>query len=391
MGSGDEKIRNLTQKLLQAKMKGGRRVKISNLPSQLAQRVRATAANKPRKIGSPAAGNQVSARKPEIQRQPDVPNQPDATRKPDIARKPEYVKNPEPLQRPNLVAKSDRRDTAKLDLLEKIWNKVKPEEKENKLIASIMRMTHSALGAAASSFLLLDEETQELYFKFADGPVAQHLKRLHIDRQSGIAGWIARNGKPLVVNDPGKNANFYKLIDNATGFRTKSIIGVPIIINNKVAGVIEVLNRLDGKNFSREELKIMTNVANTAAITLENARMGAELLNSFKHTVRALVSLADTKESSGGGHSRRVSEYALMGATELGLSREEKQVIEYAAILHDIGKLSIADAILNKTGQLTEQDWAAIKKHPLVGYQLLKDIPLLKEASKLIYFHHERY
>ncbi len=281
--------------------------------------------------------------------------------------------------------------TSKIDLLEKLWARAKPEDKEDELITCIMRMTNDALGSSASSLILLDDKAQELYFKFADGPVGQQLKRLHISRQSGIAGWIVRNAKPLVVNDAEKNANFYKLIDDATGFKTKSIIGVPIVIGGKVIGVIEVLNKADGSDFTKQDLRTMLGVAATTAVTIETTRMNANLLNSYKGTVRALVSLADTKEASGGGHSRRVMEYALTGARELSLSKEEKQNLEYAAILHDIGKLSIPDSILNKSGDLTDEEWEMIRKHPEVGCNLLKEVPFLKEASKFILYHHERY
>lgn len=289
------------------------------------------------------------------------------------------------------VVRMPQISASRIDLLEKLWARARLEDKEDQLITCIMRMTHNALNASASSLLLLDDDSQELYFKFADGPVGQSLKRLHISRQSGIAGWIARNGKPLVVNNPEKNANFHRMIDEATGFKTRSIIGVPIVIDDKVIGVIEVLNKADGTDFTRHDLKTMMGVASTTALTIENARMNTNLLNSYKSTVGALVSLADAKETSGGGHSRRVTEYALIGAKELSLLKEEKQNIEYAAILHDIGKLSIPDSILNKTEALTDEEWQIIRKHPVTGYNLLKDIPFLKEASKLILCHHERY
>ncbi len=282
-------------------------------------------------------------------------------------------------------------NVTKIELLEKIWNRVRPEDKEDQIIACLMRMAHNALRASASSLLLLDEKNQELYFRFANGPVGQQLKRLHIGRQSGIAGWIVRNGKPLVVNNPEKNANFYKLIDNATGFKTRSIIGVPIIINRKVVGVIEVLNKTDGSDFNQHDLNTMEGVATTAAVTIESTRMNVDLLISYKGTVKALVSLADAKETSGGGHSRRVAEYALMGAHELALPKDARMAVEYAAILHDIGKLAIADEILNKAEHLTDSEWQMIRKHPVTGYNMFKDIPFLKEASKLILYHHERY
>jgi len=168
-------------------------------------------------------------------------------------------------------------------------------------------------------------------------------------------------------------------------------LGVPIIIGDKVIGVVEVLNKADGTDFTRQDLKTMMGVATTTALTIENARMNTNLLNSYKGTVRALVSLADAKETSGGGHSRRVMEYSLIGAREMSLSKEEKQNIEYAATLHDIGKLSIPDNILNKSEALTDEEWQIIRKHPAIGYNLLREIPFLKEASKLILYHHERY
>src|SRR4030042_6787015 len=192
-----------------------------------------------------------------------------------------------------------------LEMLKKIWSKVRPEEKEDQIITYIMRMVHNALNASATSLLLGDEKKQELYFKFASGPAAQKLERLHIGRQSGIAGWIVKKAKPIIVNNPEKNANFYRRIDHATGFKTKTIIGVPLIFDGKVKGVIEALNKKDGTNFTKDDLHTMIDMANITALTLESTRMNVTLLHSYNGTVKALVALADAKETSGGGHSRR--------------------------------------------------------------------------------------
>jgi HD-GYP domain-containing protein (c-di-GMP phosphodiesterase class II) len=280
----------------------------------------------------------------------------------------------------SLRKKATQVNTRKLEFLEKIWNRARPEEKDDQFITNIMRMAHNALNASASLLLIEDEKKQELFLKFADGPIERKLKRLHINRQSGIAGWIVRNGKPLIVNDAEKNKNFYILIDHATGFKTRSIIGVPLIIDNKVIGVIEVLNKLDGSDFNKNDLRILTGVATTAALAIEKVRLNMNLFNAYKHTVKALVSLADAKETSGGGHSRRVSQYALMGANIMELSAKQKETIEYAAILHDIGKLSIPDSVLNKSGTLTDEEWDLIRRHPVVGFDLLRDIPFLQGA-----------
>jgi HD-GYP domain-containing protein (c-di-GMP phosphodiesterase class II) len=261
------------------------------------------------------------------------------------------------------------------------------------LIASITQMTRHALNAIASSLLLIDEEKQELIFKFADGPVGKQLRlrRLPITGQSGIAGWVARNSKPTIVNDVSRDPRFNRSVDELTDFVTRAIICVPLILHHKVIGVIEVLNKANGSEFNKQDLQILLAVAATAALAMENVRLNDSLLNAYKSTVNALVSLADAKEANGGGHSRRVAEYALMGATELALSANERQTIEYAAILHDVGRLGIPDSILNKAEPPTDEEWKIIQKHPVTGYNLLKGIPFLKEASRLILYHHERY
>jgi putative nucleotidyltransferase with HDIG domain len=280
---------------------------------------------------------------------------------------------------------------ANLNMLKTVWSKVKPEDKEDQIITYLMRMVHNAVAASATSLLLVDEKKQELYFKYATGPARDKLNRLHIGRQSGVAGWVVAKGKPIVVNNPEKNADFYSRIDNATGFKTRAIVGVPLIFEGKVKGVIEALNKKDDSNFTKDDLNTMIDIANMAAITLEASRLNVSLLDSYKGTVKALVSLADAKEVSGSGHSRRVAEYSMMGARELGLSRYEKHAVEYAGLLHDIGKLSIPDEILNKPSSLSPEEWQLVRKHPIIGFNMLKDIPFLKLASSMVLSHHERY
>jgi HD-GYP domain-containing protein (c-di-GMP phosphodiesterase class II) len=289
-------------------------------------------------------------------------------------------------------ALAEKIQASKLDLLDKIWMKVKPEDKLNSIIAGVINLTQSAISPGASTLILLNNDNkQELFFQYAIGPAAKVLKRLHIGRLSGIAAWVIRNGKPMLVNNAEKNIGFYRLIADATGFRTKHAIAVPLICKGEVIGVIEALNKANGLIFDKHDLDTMRDVASTASVAFEGHNTNNFLMLSYKHTVSALVSLADAKETSGGGHSRRLVEYALMGARELGLTKTQQQSIEYAALLHDIGKLSIADEILNKTDKLTDNEWAQIKRHTIVGYEILKDIPFLKEAALLILYHHERY
>ena len=292
---------------------------------------------------------------------------------------------------PNIVNGQTENGQVKLDLFEKIWKKLGSARRIDTLISSITHMTRCALNGTASSLFLLDEDSQMLALKFADGPVGKQMKRFQLSTQNGIAGWVARTGRPMIVNNVNDDQRFNRQVDDVTGFVTRSIICAPLVISGKTIGIIEVINKVGGADFNGQDMQTLTGAAATAALMIDNIQLHSSLQDSYKTTVNALVSLADAKETYGSGHSQRVAEYAMMGANYLSLPELEKQAIEYAAILHDIGKMRIPDSVLNKTEGLTHEDWEMIRQHPAVGYNLLKDVPFLAEASKLILCHHERY
>jgi putative nucleotidyltransferase with HDIG domain len=125
--------------------------------------------------------------------------------------------------------------------------------------------------------------------------------------------------------------------------------------------------------------------------TDENARFHQALVDAYKSTIKALASAIDAKDPYTCGHSQRVTEYALLGGTSLLFSPEELETLEYAGILHDIGKISIADNILNKPDSLTPREWDIVHEHPLIGVNILKKISFLEKARELVLHHHERY
>ncbi|MFC2041717.1 CHASE2 domain-containing protein [Chloroflexota bacterium] len=128
-----------------------------------------------------------------------------------------------------------------------------------------------------------------------------------------------------------------------------------------------------------------------ASTTIENARLHQKVADGYKSTIKALAASIDAKDPYTHGHSQRVTEYALLGAISLSMSQEEVEILEYAGILHDIGKIGIPDRILSKPGSLTPEEWGIIRLHPVIGNNIMKDIPFLEESKKLVLHHHERY
>ncbi len=269
--------------------------------------------------------------------------------------------------------------------------KVASLQQLSELIEQVTQMVQQALGASASSVLLLSKEDRELVFEVAGGQVGKQLKQARISAESGIAGWVASHGEPLIVNDVSKDQRFDRVVDTVTGFVTKSIICVPMVVGGRMIGVIEVLNKLDGDGFGEHDLETLTAVAPTSAMAIDNARVRQSILDSYKNTIMVLAAAIDAKDPYACGHSQRVSEYTLLAASSLPFSREEREAIEYAAILHDVGKAYIPDKILLKPGPFNAEEWGVMRKHPVIGCNMLNRIPLLEKASKLVLHHHERY
>jgi HD-GYP domain-containing protein (c-di-GMP phosphodiesterase class II) len=278
-----------------------------------------------------------------------------------------------------------------LDFLHEVGKKVGSVSKLNRLIKQVMRMTQHTLNAEASSILLLDNDERTLRFEIAEGESERILKQLKLDLQSGIAGWVARYKKPLIINDVMRHQCFDRSVDKMTGFTTKSIICAPLLVHRRLIGVIEVLNKTDGSDFSAQDLGTLTSVASTAAMAIENTQLHQSVLDAYKSTIKALAAAIDAKDHYTRGHSQRVMEYTLMGAEYLSFPREELEVLEYAGILHDIGKIGIDDRILSKSAQLTDEEWEIMCQHPRIGAEILKGIPLLKKARAYILHHHERF
>jgi HD-GYP domain-containing protein (c-di-GMP phosphodiesterase class II) len=285
----------------------------------------------------------------------------------------------------------EKGNKARLELIYEVSKKVGSVPRMTQLLEQIIRMTQQTLNAEASSVLLYGDNNEELFFEVASGPVGQSLRRVRVRAQSSIAGRVARTGKPMIVNDVNKYRYFDRMIDETTGFITRSIICAPLMVHRQIAGVIEVLNKRDGSDFNEQDLEAVVSVAATAAMAIENTRLHQTVLDAYKSTITTLAAAIDAKDPYTRGHSQRVMKYALMGGKALSLPSDELETLEYAGILHDIGKIAIDVQILNKPANLTPSEWNMIREHPVMGANLLKDIRFLGKASELVLCHHERY
>ena len=147
------------------------------------------------------------------------------------------------------------------------------------ILENVMAISKKVMNADASSLMRVDEKTNELVYQVAQGTVGEKLKQeFRLKMGQGIAGTVAEEGKPLLLEDAYSHPKFHRAHDDATGYRTRSMITVPLKVGDRVTGVAQVINRLDGKPFDRDDLDLFMALSSLAAIALENARMHQTLL-----------------------------------------------------------------------------------------------------------------
>ena len=137
----------------------------------------------------------------------------------------------------------------------------------------IAEKTTELVKCEAWSLLLMDPRTNELTFEIATGPQPELVRGFRIKVGQGIAGWVAKEGQPILVQDAQKDPRFYPEVDGTTGFRTRSILCVPLMSKEKILGVIELINKVDRSGFDRHDLELVTTLAGYGAIAIENARL----------------------------------------------------------------------------------------------------------------------
>jgi len=168
--------------------------------------------------------------------------------------------------------------------------------------------------------------------------------------------------------------------------RGKTRALVPIVAVDKAIGVLVIIGPR-----GRPELRdrtLLNSLGGALGLLLDNVRLYS---HEYQGILHILTSALDERDGVTEGHSRRVADLSIIVARELGIDGDELLDIERAGILHDIGKLAVPDAILSKPGPLSPNEWVEMRRHPDVGYQMVRDVPFLGRAAEIIRSHHERF
>ncbi len=269
----------------------------------------------------------------------------------------------------------------------------------DELLTVIAEETKNAMQADRCTVFLWDKEDDELWSKVALG--VDENKEIRFPADKGLAGYVVKTGETLNITDAYSDPRFNPEVDTKTGYKTKTILCMPIKNNNKeIIGAFQVLNKIDGI-FTKNDEDLLIAIGGSASIALENAQLFDQQLQlyreqklMFESFIDTLATSIDARDRITAGHSLRVRMYSSLMADAIGMNDKDKSVLEKAATLHDIGKIGIRDSVLQKEGKLTDEEYKHIQEHVRITHNILTKIYMSQDfrmITEIASSHHEKY
>lgn len=269
----------------------------------------------------------------------------------------------------------------------------------DELLKVVAEETKNAIQADRCTVFLWDKDTDELWSKVALGLDSSQEIRFPADK--GLAGYVVKTGESLNIADAYNDPRFNPEVDSKTGYKTKTILCMPIMNNNReIIGAFQVINKIDGV-FTKNDEDLLVAIGGSASIALENAQLFDKQLQMyheqklmFESFIDTLAMSIDARDKITAGHSTRVRMYSTLLAEEVGMDAKDISLLEKAAILHDIGKIGIRDSVLQKDGKLTPEEYKHIQEHVRITHDILSRIYMSADfriITEMACSHHEKY
>lgn len=166
---------------------------------------------------------------------------------------------------------------------------------------------------------------------------------------------------------------------------------VPLSLHEEVFGFIVITDKVDGYKFNENNINLVLTFLHKVSLSLENNALYDLTYSNLMNTLKTLILTIEARDLYTRQHSENVTRIAMQMADAIGCSQEEKDAIRFGGYLHDIGKIGVKDTILLKPGRLTHEEYEEIKKHPIIGDNIVQPLGSLSLERLLIRHHHERY
>ena len=212
-------------------------------------------------------------------------------------------------------------------------------------------------------------------------------EKLALDLGEDICRSVMRSGQPVMEAMEHESADDSPL-------NPRAVLCVPIMLRGKPLGVVFLANYKLGHVFTADHRNLVTELAAQAAVAIDNARLFKDREEVILASLEALANAVDARDPYTAGHSERVTQYSLIIARQMHYAPKDQGAwvrLERGGRLHDIGKIGVPDAVLQKTGKLTIDEFAKMKSHTTVGFNILSGLRMLTDELVIVRSHHERY
>ena len=262
--------------------------------------------------------------------------------------------------------------------------------KHDDIISVLADMGRALTNADRCTVWIVSDDKKNIWTK-----VSQGIESIEISIDSGIVGDAITRQQKIIIDDVHKDSRFNPEVDLKTGYVTKSMMVIPMFNNDdEIIGAFQVINKKDDTEvFEKRDMERLMLASTYAAEALVAAKLTEEIEDTQREVVFTMGAIGESRSKETGNHVKRVAEYSKLLAIEYGLSKEEAELLKQASPMHDIGKVAIPDAILNKPGRFNESERKIMDTHAALGYGMIKnsDRALLKAAAIVAHEHHEKW
>lgn len=256
------------------------------------------------------------------------------------------------------------------------------------VLGLITKHALTVMDAKACAIRLLDRESTELKLAAQHGLSEDYAKKGSVSLSGSEMDRIVIEGNVLQIADV-RNDPKFQYPEEARQEGIASVLSVPLVSKDAPLGVIRVYSERP-RRFRAREIELLRAFADQAALAIENAELYEDLRKGYYETVRALTIAIEAKDSATYSHSERVTELAAGLASRLGVDGEDLDLLRFGAILHDIGKIGVAEHFLDSpTG--SEETQIFYRMHPLIGRSILQPISFLAPIMSIVVSHHENW
>jgi len=270
------------------------------------------------------------------------------------------------------------------------------------ILSNVIRISKKRLDYDRGLILLANPDRTRLVFRAGFGYTDNQRELLektsfHLDRPDSKGAFVVsfRGKKPLLINDINEIEEELskRSLTFAKQLGTKSFLCSPIIAERESIGILAVDNLKSKKPLVESDLSLLMGIASVLGISIRNAELMEARERQFRSILLTLAASIDARDPLTAGHSEKVTEYAISICKELGLSKEYREMIRVAALLHDYGKIGVPDAILKKPGRLTDEEYEIVKLHAEKTQKILQQINfegVFSQVPEIAGCHHEK-